>query len=86
MRRLEIIQVDHVQANLPLVFSSNSGTQLKVDTSSYSNCDILGGQETGSFSFTFSTTLLAQTFTRVSSVIPIQEISASTYDLLLRLS
>ena len=85
MRRLGIIQVDQVQENLPLVFSSNSGIQLKVDTSGSSNCDILGGQETGSFSFTFQNNLLAQPFIRVSSVIPIQEIAASTYELLLRL-
>ena len=55
-------------------------------TSGSSNCDILGGQEAGSFSFTFPTNLLAQTFIRVSSVITMQEIASSTYELLLNLS
>ena len=81
MWKLEIKQADHVQ-----VSKLRNLIKTGLSTSGSSNCDILGGQETGSFSFTFSTTLLAQTFTRVSSVIPIQEISASTYDLLLRLS
>ena len=48
-------------------------TELITSASSY--CDILGGQETGSFSFTLL----------VSSVIPMQEIAASTFKLLLRL-
>ena len=81
MRKVEIKQADHVQ-----VSKLRNSIKTGLSTSGSSNCDILGGQETGSFSFTFSTTLLAQTFTRVSSVIPMQEISASTYDLLLRLS
>ena len=57
-----------------------------LNTSGSSNCDILGGQKTGSFSFTFPTNLSAQPFIKVSSVIPMQEIAASTYELLLPLS
>ena len=57
-----------------------------LSTSGSSNCDILGGQEKGSFSFTFLTNLLAQPFIRVSLEIPMQKTAASTYGLLLRLS
>ena len=50
-----------------------------LNTSGSSNCDILGGQEKGSFSFTFLTNLLAQPFIGVSSEIPMQKTAASTY-------
>ena len=81
MRKLEIKQADHVQAS-----KLRNSIKIGLSTSGSSKCDTLEGQETGSFSFTISTTLLAQTFIRVLSVIPMQEIAASTYDLLLSLS
>ena len=56
-----------------------------LSTPGSSNYDILGGQET-EFSFTFLTKVLVQTFIKVSSVIPMQEIAASINELLLRLS
>ena len=57
-----------------------------LSTSGSSYCDILGRQETVPFSLTFLTNLSAQPFIRVSSVISMQEIATSTYELLLRLS
>ena len=57
---------------------------LSISGSSY--FDILGGQGKGSLSFTFPTNLLAQCFIKVLSVISMQEIAVSTYELQLRLS
>ena len=71
MQKLEIKQADHVQGSLPLGFSIKSG----LGTSGFSNCNVLRGQETGSFSITFPTNLLAQPFVKVLSVLSMQEIA-----------
>ena len=54
-----------------------NSSKSRLSTSASYNCDILGGQGTGSFSLSFPTNLLTQTFIRVSSVLLKQEITAS---------